>query len=96
VLRSFFGILCGRKRLGGLKFRRQQPLGPFVLDFLCAEHRLVIELDRAGRDKPEQRERDDARTAQLSAFGYRVLRFSNDAVLNDLSSVLKVILQSTE
>jgi very-short-patch-repair endonuclease len=83
------------KRLAGLKFRRQQPMGPFVLDFLCAEHKLVVEIDGEGHSEPDQSIRDDARTAQLNSFGYRVLRFPNELVLNDLAIVLQAILEAT-
>jgi very-short-patch-repair endonuclease len=74
------------KRLEGLKFRRQHPVGRFVLDFYCPAHRLAVEVDGDVHD--EQRDRDAARTAEIEAFGCRVLRFRNDEVLNDLASVL--------
>ncbi|MBI1294699.1 DUF559 domain-containing protein [bacterium] len=77
------------RNLAGLKFRRQQPLGPFIADFYCAEHRLIVELDGAVHD--QQQERDAARTDYLHQHGYRVLRFRNEAVMVNLESVLAAI-----
>jgi very-short-patch-repair endonuclease len=77
------------KRLAGLGFRRQHPVGRFVLDFYLPSHHLVVELDGAGHE--EQRERDAERTAWLTAYGYRVLRFGNEEVLSNLSGVLEQI-----
>ena len=62
-------------RMGGLKFRRQHPLGPFVADFYCAEQRLVVEID--GGIHAQQVERDQVRTEQFEAYSYRVIRFKN-------------------
>jgi len=80
------------RRLGDLKFRRQHPLTntAYVVDFLCHEARLVVELD--GGIHQQQREDDAVRQANIEAEGYRVLRFSNDAVLNDLEAVLTHII----
>ncbi len=78
------------RRLGGLKFRRQHPLGPYIVDFYCAEHRLVIEVD--GPIHERQKERDALRTEYLEAYGYRVLRFTNEDVLTDIEAVLERIL----
>ncbi len=78
-----------RKRLGGIKFRRQHPLGPYIVDFCCPALRLVIELD--GEIHAMQQEEDQVRTEQLGAFGYRVLRFQNEQVLNHLNKVLECI-----
>ncbi len=74
-------------RLDGLKFRRQHPIGPFIADFYCHPCRLVIEIDGDLHDK----ERDAARTSYLQDQGYRVIRFWNREVLEDLPSVLQRI-----
>lgn len=79
-------------QLDGHRFRRQQPLGPYILDFYCATARLVIELDGPIHDT--QREYDRERDAYLAAHGLRVLRFTNDAILNDLDGVLRTIRQA--
>ncbi len=70
----------------GLKFRRQHPLGRFILDFCCPEHKLVVELDGGIHQSTE--EYDEARTEHLEAHGYRVLRVPNEDILMDLDSVL--------
>ena len=56
--------------------------------FYCAARKLVIEVDGGYHDDPDQRERDEARTAHLNAWGYTVLRFRNEEVLTDLPSVI--------
>jgi very-short-patch-repair endonuclease len=77
------------RQLDGLKFRRQHPVGPFVLDFCCPHRRLAIEVDGGIHD--EQREQDAERERLLAAAGYRVLRFPNEAVTSDLASVLEAV-----
>ena len=77
------------KQLGGLKFRRQHPLGPFISDFYCAACRLVVEIDGDIHDL--QAERDAVRTEQFEQYGYRVIRFRNDQVFSDIAGVLAAI-----
>jgi len=79
-------------RLGGLKFRRQHPLGPFIADFYCAEYRLVVEID--GGIHTQQAEHDQARTEQFEAYGYRVIRFKNTEVEQDIEKVLEKIIEA--
>jgi very-short-patch-repair endonuclease len=76
----------------GLKFRRQHALGSYIVDFVCTEKRLIIELDGAVHD--QQIDYDAARTQHLEQYGYRVLRFRNDEVLNDLGAVLEKICEA--
>jgi len=82
------------RRLDGLKFRRQHPLGPFIADFYCAAQRLVVELD--GGVHRTQLDRDEERTRQLEAYGYRVLRFQNSQVEEDIEAVLAAIVAARE
>jgi very-short-patch-repair endonuclease len=77
------------RRLDGLKFRRQHPVGALVIDFCCPARRLAVEVD--GDVHAAQVERDAEREAVLAAAGYRVLRFPNDAVRHDLADVLSAI-----
>ena len=84
--------LRGRK-LCGLKFRRQQPLGSYILDFFCAEKGLVVELDGGQHDFPENREYDEKRTAYLNAQELVVLRFWNSQIRGNLPWVLELIRQ---
>ena len=74
----------------GFKFRRQHPIGPFIVDFYCAFCRLVVEID--GDDHAQRMERDAARTDWLNQHCYRVIRFSNQDVARNLDAVLEAIL----
>jgi very-short-patch-repair endonuclease len=78
-----------RHNLNGAKFRRQHPIGRFVVDFYCAKAALVVELD--GPIHELQREADAERQAWLEAEGLTVLRFKNDDVLDGLNLVLEAI-----
>jgi very-short-patch-repair endonuclease len=75
------------RRLGGLKFLRQHPIGPFVADFCCVDKHLIIEIDGPVHDL--QRDQDRDREALLTAAGYLVVRFANDEVLESLPEVLR-------
>ncbi|HEY9609403.1 endonuclease domain-containing protein [Allocoleopsis sp.] len=83
-----------RRQLAELKFRSQHPVGCFIVDFYCPSCKLVIEVD--GDIHRQQEDYDNARTEQLQAFGYRVLRFTNEAVLSDLQTVLAHIVKVAE
>ena len=76
-------------RLGRHKFRRQHPVGRFILDFYCADSRLCVEVD--GDVHEHQRERDMARDATLFSHGVVTLRFTNEQVFGDLPGVLDAI-----
>ncbi|MDG5489431.1 endonuclease domain-containing protein [Sphingomonas sp. FW199] len=80
------------RQLGGYKFRRQATVGPFIVDFLCAEHRVIVELD-GGQHSPE---RDAARSKALEAADYALLRFWNHDVLENPDGVLATILAKLE
>jgi len=77
------------RRLDGMKFSRQHPIGAFVVDFCCTECRLAIELD--GGIHAEQREHDAEREAILASSGYRVIRFPNQLIRDSLPEVLAAI-----
>ncbi len=78
-----------RRQLDGVKFRRQFPIGVFIVDFLCLEKRLIVEVD--GGQHVERMRYDQRRDAWLEAQGFRVLRFWNDEVLKQTTSVVEVI-----
>ncbi|MDO5090119.1 MAG: endonuclease domain-containing protein [Cardiobacteriaceae bacterium] len=78
-------------RLQGYKFRRQQPIGDYIVDFLCLAPKLVVEAD--GGQHGEQQAYDQARTAYLQSLGFTVLRFWNHEILQQTESVLDAILQ---
>ena len=79
-------------KLGGFKFRRQHPVGRFILDFYCPVCKLVIELDGAIHDN--QTDYDADRTKYLETYDYKVLRFHNEEVMQQLEKVLYLILQA--
>ncbi len=90
-------FLWGRLRNGklfGLKFRRQYPLGPFVLDYYCARHQLCVELD--GESHADSAEADEMRTRYLEANGLKVIRVTNDQVLQNMDGVLLKIARACD
>jgi very-short-patch-repair endonuclease len=78
-------------RLNGVGFRRQTPIGPYVVDFVAHHARLVIEIDGGQHFESKQAKKDEKRAAFLEAGGYRVLRFSNLDVMQNRVGVLAVI-----
>jgi len=76
-------------RFNGIKFKRQKPIGPYVVDFVAVNEKLVIELD--GGQHQQRMAYDQARTGYLERNGYRVLRFWNNECLTQLESVLEQI-----
>ncbi len=80
------------RQLGGFKFRRQHPIGSYVVDFCCAERRLTVELD--GDSHAEQEEYDKKRTSWLIEQGYQEIRFWNREVMQNLDAVLEKILDA--
>lgn len=77
------------RQLGGYKFRRQHPICRFIVDFICIERRLIIEVD--GGIHSGQAERDAERTQLLRLEGYSVARWTNERVLNDTTAVITEI-----
>ena len=80
------------RRLQGWKFRRQHQLGSYIVDFVCTDAWLIVELD--GGQHADQLIYDERRALELQAMGYRVLRFWNNDVLASLESVLEVLLEA--
>ena len=72
-----------------LKFRRQRLIGKYVVDFVCLEKGLIIEVDGGGH--ASQKEKDAERTLKLESQGYKVIRFWNDDILKEPDAVLKFI-----
>ncbi len=77
------------RKLIGQKFRRQHPIGPFIVDFCCVQSKLIIEVD--GEVHIFQKDYDQEREQYLIDEGYHVIRFSNNHVLEDIPSVLNEI-----
>src|SRR6185503_17344639 len=82
-----------RKNLGDWRFRRQAPIGRYIVDFVCFEARLIVELD-GGQHAEARQLYDAARTAWLEAEGFRVLRFWNNDVLTNTVGVLEEIVRT--
>ena len=85
---AMWSILRGRQ-VSGFKFRRQHPFGDYILDFVCLEIMLVIEID--GGHHQEQSMNDDMRTLRLSKAGFHVLRLWNNEVLQEREAVTERI-----
>jgi very-short-patch-repair endonuclease len=69
------------RRCEGVKFRRQAPIGNFIVDFLCPERRLIVEIDGPSHDSPERQAADRTRELWLEAQGFRILRLPNELVI---------------
>jgi very-short-patch-repair endonuclease len=87
--KRLWAILRNRN-LDGWKFRRQAPIDSFIVDFCCIESRLIVELD-GGQHADARKRYDDARTRELRARGFRVLRFWNSALLQGTEGVIQEI-----
>ena len=87
-------LLWSRLRAGrfeGMKFRRQHPIGQYIVDFVCLEKKLIIELDGGQHALPEKILKDKQRDAWLEQEGYCVIRFWDNEVLTNINGVLEVI-----
>jgi len=90
--RKLWSVLRGHTL--GVKFRRQHPIGSFIVDFCCVEKRLIVELD--GGQHATQTEADNTRARFLNARAYRVLRFWNDDVTSDADAVAEAVMKALE
>jgi len=79
------------RNLGGAKFRRQHPLGSYIVDFVCLQKKLIVELDGGHHADDPVAARDRRRQHELETMGYRVLRFWDNDVLGNIEGVLQVI-----
>jgi len=82
--------------LDGLSFRKQMPIGSYIVDFACHTTRLIVEIDGETHDFEERQRRDAARDQWLASRGYVVLRFSNNDLLSSLEGVLLTIRDATQ
>lgn len=80
------------RSLGGFKFVRQEPIGPFIADFACRERKLVIEIDGETHSTDEDLAFDARRTAFLNDQGYAVIRFTNQQIYENADAVAEAIL----
>jgi len=77
------------RRMAGYKFRRQHSIPPYIVDFVCIDKKLILEID--GGQHSLNKEEDNKRTAYLESKGFKVFRFWNNQVSNETESVLEVI-----
>jgi len=77
------------KQFEGLKFRRQEQIGRFIVDFVCYEKGIIVEAD--GSQHVLEKEKDEERTRWLNSQGFMVLRFWNHEILSNIEGVLEVI-----
>ncbi|MBM2826309.1 MAG: (cytosine-5-)-methyltransferase [Dehalococcoidia bacterium] len=84
----------GRRQLVGVKFRRQQPIGPYIVDFVTFERKVVVEVDGGHHGETTTKADDEARSAWLRQEGFNVLRFWNNEVLSNPEGVLESILEA--
>ncbi|KQN25993.1 hypothetical protein ASE86_07415 [Sphingomonas sp. Leaf33] len=80
-----------RRRPAGLKFRKQHPSGPFILDFYCIDAKLVVEVDGEAHSRDDRPQRDNVRDAWFARFGLHTLRIPASSVLHDLDAVVRGI-----
>ena len=83
-----WSILC-RRQLGGLKFRRQHPIEPYIVDYYCASAKLIVELD--GESHEGRQSYDSVRETHLRNLGLKIVRVTNDDVINNLDGVAELI-----
>jgi len=88
--KTLWNILRNNK-FYGLKFRRQVPIGNYIVDFVCEIHNMIIELDGGQHNEPDNIEYDKQRTEFLENKGYKVLRFWNNEIDNNIDGVCEVI-----
>lgn len=86
ILRNF--------QINDLKFRRQYPIGNYIVDFVCKEIKLIIEIDGGQHNEPNNITYDIERTKFLESKGYKVIRFWNNDIDNNLEGVYKMILDN--
>lgn len=81
-------------QMNGVKFRRQQPIKNYIVDFVTFENRLIIELDGSQHDEVLMKEKDAQRMAFLESQGFRVIRFWDSDVLTNIDGVLEKIVEA--
>ena len=82
------------KKLNGVKFRRQEPIGIYIVDFVTFEKKLIIEIDGGQHNIEENKANDEIRTQWLESQGFRVIRFWNNEVFTNLEGVITLIEES--
>ena len=86
-------LLLRDRRLAGYRFRRQHPIGDFIVDFACTKHRLIVEADGG---QHSDNKADERRTKALEGEGWRVIRFWNNDVVANTQGVVETILRALQ
>ncbi len=82
-----------KRSINNFKFRRQYPIGNYIVDFVCLEKRLIIEIDGGQHNQSENVLYDQKRTQYIEKFGYKVIRFWNNEIENNIEGVYEEILK---
>ena len=85
--------LLRNRQFKGLKFKRQFPIGEYIVDFVCEEKKIVIEIDGGQHNIPEEINKDNYRTNFIEAKGYKVIRFWNNEIDDNLEGVYSKLLE---
>ncbi|MGF3023418.1 endonuclease domain-containing protein [Methylobacterium aquaticum] len=93
---ALFWSLARAGRLSGHKFKRQVPITPYIVDFLCPSARLIVELDGEPHETAERRNRDATRDTWLRSQSFEIMRFSNEAFLGNPQLALDAVLATVE
>ena len=80
--------LLKNRQFHNLKFKRQQPIGDYIVDFICKEAKIIIEIDGGQHNEPENIEYDKIRTEYLNNLGYKVIRFWNNEIYENIEGVV--------
>ncbi len=80
--------LLKNRQFHNLKFKRQQPIGDYIVDFICKEAKIIIEIDGGQHNEPENIEYDKTRTEYLNNLGYKVIRFWNNEIYENIEGVV--------
>jgi len=91
--------VLGRKQMMGYQFRRERPILNYIVDFVCLEIMLIIEVDGWTHESPENQQKDKQRDKELNEIGFTVLRFGTWEVLNritDVSMIISQLIESSE
>ena len=80
--------LLKNRQFHNLKFKRQQPIGDYIVDFICKEAKIIIEVDGGQHNEPKNIEYDKTRTEYLNNLGYKVVRFWNNEIYENIEGVV--------
>ena len=80
--------LLKNRQFCNLKFKRQQPVGDYIVDFICKEAKIIIEIDGGQHNEPKNIEYDKTRTEFLNSLGYKVIRFWNNEIYENIEGVV--------